>query len=97
MSNGLFDKHDMVKKIIALLDSVTVTGAKNVLVLGEVFKMLSSLQKGLKADEDAKNKVIEMLKDQLKRATEIIPEEGGFVVGGEHYDLKFGGADNGEN
>ena len=95
MSNGILNKHEMVEHILKALDGITISGAKNVVLLNEALQMLFALQKGLKDEDNAKNKTIELLKEQLKRATEPQVEDGGDVVGGEHYDLNFGGADDG--
>lgn len=95
--DGLYNKHDMVKSIIKLLNSLTVSGSKDVVLLAEVFQMLFALQKGLKNEDEAKAETIKLLKEQLAKATEPHPEEGGDVVGGEHYDLNFGGVENGGN
>ena len=87
MSDGILNKHDMVSNVLSLLDGLTVTGQKNVVLLSTAFQMLTALQKGLKDEDKAKNKIIESLKEQLKRINE--PEPGGDVVGGEHYEFDF--------
>ena len=90
--DGVYNKHEIVHNIIALLEALDVSGQKNVVLLSNVFQMLTALQKGLRDEDDAKNKTIEMLKEQLKRATEpATPENGGDVIGGERYELQFGG------
>lgn len=95
MKDGIFDKYDMIEAVQKLLDSISVTGQKSVVALSSAFQIVSALQKGLKAEEESKNKIIETLKEQLKQATEPHPpEDGGDVIGGEHYDLKFGGVDS---
>ena len=92
----MMDKFEVLKEIIEDLSRLSVSGVANVLYLGKVFQMLSTLQKGLKDEDNARNQVIESLKEQLKRATEPQPEDGGDVVGGEHYDFHFrGGASDG--
>ena len=94
MKDGIFDRDEFLEKIIKTLDALTVTGAKNVIILSAVFQMLNTLKKGLSDECAAKNAVIESLKEQLKNATESKPEEpGGDVVGGQHFDYQFGGAD----
>lgn len=95
MEDGIFSKYDMIDKAIVLLNSVSVEGAKNVLALSNVFQILSTIKKGLKDEDNAKNKTVEILKEQLKRANE--PDAGDEIIGGEHIDLKFGGNDNGKN
>ena len=75
------NKHEMLENILKLLDNMTVTGSKNVIILCEAFQILFALQKGLKEEDNAKNKIIEELKEQLKRANEIEKD----------------GADNGNN
>lgn len=97
MRDGIFDKHDIVEGVIGLLDGITVSGAENVNRLSQTFQMLYALRKGLKDEDGAKDKIIELLKVQLKRATEPHPQDEEEVVGGEHYDLKFGGVDNGKD
>lgn len=87
MSDGILNKHDMVENVLSLLDGMTVTGQKNVVLLSTAFQMLTALQKGLKDEDNAKNKIIESLKEQLKRINE--PEPGGDVVGGEYYEFDF--------
>ena len=97
MADGIFSKYDMIDKVIVLLNSVSVEGAKNVIAMSNVFQMLSTVKKGLKDEDEAKNRTIELLKEQLKRATEPVKEDDGEIIGGEHYDLKFGGDNNGEH
>lgn len=94
MSNnsGIYDREEFVKKILEALNLLTVTGAKNALLLSSAFQMVNALGKGMEDEIAAKNAVIESLKEQLKRATDAKPDEpGGDVVGGEHYDYHFGG------
>lgn len=93
MKDGIFDRDEFLEKIIKTLDALTVTGAKNVIILSAVFQMLNTLKKGLSDEYAAKNAVIESLKEQLKNATESHEEPGGDVVGGQHFDYHFGGAD----
>ena len=93
MSEGLFNKHDIVQGVLDLLGNMTVKGLDNITIIASVIQMLKALQKGLKDEDQAKNKIIETLKEQLKRATEPETEPGGDVVGGEHYDFHFGGAE----
>lgn len=96
--DGLYNKHEVLHGIITMLDGLTVTGQRNITLLGSVFQMLTALQKGLKEEDEAKNKIIETLKEQLKRATTPEPDEpGGDVVGGEQYNFNFGGAANDRN
>ena len=95
MSDGIYSKHEMLEGVIERLDALTITGAKNVVLLCDALQMLYALQKGLKNEDKAKETTIEILKEQLKRATTPEVEPGGDVVGGQHIDLKFGGADNG--
>ena len=90
MEDGIFSKFDMIDKIIMLLNSVSIEGAKNVLAMSNVFQMLSTVKKGLQDEDNAKNRTIELLKEQLKRATEPVNDDAGEVIGGEHIDLKFG-------
>lgn len=95
MAEGTYNKHEMVENVIACLEGISVTGAKSVNLLSQAFQMLYCLRTGLKNEDEAKNKTIELLKEQLRRATEPKADDGGEIIGGEHYDLKFGGADNG--
>lgn len=97
MADGVFSKYEMLNKVLILLDSVSVQGAKSVLALSNVFQMLSALQKGLKDEDSAKNQTIEILKEQLKHATEPVNENCEKIVGGEHYDLNYGGDGDGSN
>lgn len=73
------NKHEMVENVLKLLDSMTVTGSKNVILLCEAFQILFALQKGLKEEDGAKNKIIEELKEQLKRANEEKDGEDGGI------------------
>ena len=91
LNHDVMNKHEVVEKIIVLLDSVTVSGSKNVVALCTAFQMLYALQQGLKDEDKAKNRTIDLLKEQLRNATTPHTEPGGDVVGGEHYDLNFGG------
>ena len=68
--NDAIDKHGMVDHVIRALNEITVSGSKNVVLLSDAFQMLFALQKGLKEEDNAKNKTIETLKEELKRATE---------------------------
>lgn len=96
--DGLYNKHEMVDNIIKTLGGISVRGETNVNLLSSAFQMLYALQEGQKNEDRATNQKIELLKSQLKAATEPKPEEpGGDVLGGEHYDLKFGGAENGND
>lgn len=70
MDNNLLDKHGMVDRVIKALNGVSVSGSKSVVLLSDAFQMLFALQKGLKEEDNAKNKTIETLKEELKRATE---------------------------
>lgn len=94
MSNnsGIYDREEFVKKILEALNLLTVTGAKNALLLSSAFQMVNALAKGMEDEIAAKNAVIESLKEQLKRATEAKPEDpDGDTVGGQHFDYHFGG------
>lgn len=98
MSNeGIYNKHEIVEFIIKSLDGIKVSGAHDVNLLSQAYQMLFALQQGLKDEDNAKDKTIEMLKEQLRRATEPQVDDGGEVLGGEHYELKFGGAEDGTN
>ena len=68
--DNLLDKFGMVDHVIRALNEITVSGSKNVVLLSDAFQMLFALQKGLKEEDNAKNKTIETLKEELKRATE---------------------------
>ena len=70
------NKHEMLENILKLLDNMTVTGSQNVILLCEAFQILFALQKGLKEEDNAKNKIIEELKEQLKRANENSGKDG---------------------
>lgn len=66
MSDTL-DKYGMIDHVIRALNEITVSGSKNVVLMSDAFQMLFALQKGLKEEDNAKNKTIETLKEQLKR------------------------------
>ena len=95
MSNGIYNKYEMIDNVVALLNTIPVKGSENVVAMSNVYQMLFALKRGFEGEDNAKNKTIEMLKEQLKRATEPQVEEGGDIVGGQHYDLKFGGDGDG--
>jgi hypothetical protein len=97
MCDGTLNKHEMLESVKVLLSSVTVKGEESVNALSQAFQMIYALQRGLKDEDNAKNKIIETLKEQLRRATEHIPEDGEVKTGGEQYNFDFGGADNGKN
>lgn len=61
------NKHEMLSSVLKLLDGITVSGSKNVVLLSEAFQILFSMQKGLKDEDDSKNRTIEELKEQIKR------------------------------
>lgn len=92
--DGIYNKFEMLQGVINLLDGLNISGQKNIVILSSVYQMLTALQKGLKDEDETKNKKIEILKEQLKRATTPDVEEGGDVVGGEQYNFKFGGAEH---
>ena len=69
MNDGLSDKFDMLSKVIQILDGIVVCGSSNVVLLSEAFQILFALQKGLKSEDDANKRKIELLKEQLKRTT----------------------------
>ena len=75
--NDMIDKFGMVDHVIRSLNEITVSGSKNVVLLSDAFQMLFALQKGLKEEDSAKNKIIEELKEQLKRANEEKDGEDG--------------------
>lgn len=91
--DGLYNKHEMVDNVIKALGGVSVCGEVNVNLLSSAFQMLYALREGLKNEDKTTNEKIELLKSQLKAATEPKKEDSGDVLGGEHYDLKFGGAE----
>ncbi len=96
MRDGTYNKFEILDGAIECLDGIKISGATNVNLLSQVFQMLYALKTGLKNEDNAKAKTIETLKEQLKRATEPHPEgPDGDVVGGQHFDLNYGGADNG--
>ena len=99
MSDGLFTNAEMVDEIIKRLNEVSVSGIRNVVSLANAFSMLNGLKNGIAEESKANSKKIELLKEQINRLTKPhIDEEGGDIIGGEHYDLKFGSDDNnGEN
>lgn len=90
MKDGIMDKQGFIDKIVATLNCVSVSGVRDVVALANVFQMLSTLKSGLRDEDSAKDQTIELLKEQLKRATESTPEDGGDVVGGEHYSFDYG-------
>ena len=94
----MFDKYEFIDTIIKILDGVSVSGAKNVMHLGESFKMLTTLKKGLHDEENAKNKTIEALKETIKRLEAPNADEGQEIIGGQHYEIDFkkDGGNNGE-
>ena len=92
INSGIYDRVEFVKKILEALNLLTVTGAKNALLLSSAFQMVNALGKGMDDEIAAKDAVIESLKEQLKRATDAKPDEPrGDVVGGEKYNFNFGG------
>ena len=90
--DGIYNKYEMVDNIIKTLDGISVRGEVNVNLLSSAFQMLYAMKDGLKREEDATNSKIELLKEQLKRANEPKKDDpDGDVIGGEHYEIKFGG------
>lgn len=88
----MIDKFEMIDQVLVLLDGLSVSGAKNVIVLSNVFQMLNTLKKGLRDETDANQKVIEMLKRQLEEGTGLeVPGDDTEVVGGQHFELDFKG------
>lgn len=72
----VIDKYGMIDHVIRSLNEIPVSGSKNVVLMAEAFQMLFALQKGLKDEDNAKNKTIETLKEQLTRAIENSEKEG---------------------
>ena len=70
MRDEILDKYGMIEHVIKSLNGISVSGSQNVVLMAEAFQVLFVLQKGLKEEDNAKNKTIETLKEQLKRATE---------------------------
>lgn len=70
------NKHEMLSSVLKLLDGITVSGSKNVVLLSEAFQILFALQKGLKDEDDSKNRIIEELKEQIKRIEKDGAEDG---------------------
>ena len=100
MHDGILNKHEMLEKAVELLETMNVSGHENISKLSAAFQILFVLQKGLKEEDEAKNTIIESLKEQLKRANEAHPDPGGDIIGGEQYNFNFSvkdGADNGAN
>lgn len=92
--DGFYNKQEMLDNVIKTLGSISVCGEVNVNLLSSAFQMLYALKNGLKQEDDVNTGKIEALKEQLKRATEPKQEDlDGDVIGGQHYDLNFGGAD----
>lgn len=91
MSDGTYNKYEMLDLVVECLNGIPVSGSKNVALLNQAFQMLFALKDGLKAEDSAKAGKIDLLKEQLKRATEPKTEPGGDVVGGEHYEINFSG------
>ncbi len=87
--DGTYNKHEMIEFVLKCLDGITVSGAQNVNLLSQAFQMLYALQKGVKEEDAAKRKTVDLLKEQLRRATEPQTEPGGDVIGGEHIDLDY--------
>lgn len=70
------NKYEMIDNALKRLDSLTITGSKNVVLLSEVFQILIALQKDMKDEDNAKNKIIEELKEQLKRQEKDGEDDG---------------------
>lgn len=85
----MLDKFQMMESILQLLDTISVKGAKDVLTMGEVFKMLSALQNGIKNEDETKKKQIDGLTETIRKLQQPQIDDGGDVVGGEHYDINF--------
>ena len=65
--NDVIDKFGMIDYVVRALNGITVSGSENVVLMAEAFQMLFAMKKGLKEEDNAKNKTIETLKEQLKR------------------------------
>lgn len=94
----MFNKYEFLNAIVKILNGVSVSGATNVMYLGESFKMLTTLKKGLEDEDKAKNHTIETLKETIKRLETPHAEEGQEIIGGQHYEIDFkkDGGNNGE-
>ena len=91
MSEGIFSNAEMIDNAVNLLNTVSVKGSENVVALSNVYQILFALKKGFAMEAESKDKTIETLKEQLKRATEQIPIEDVEIIGGKTIDLDFGG------
>ena len=70
MNNNILDKYGMIDHALRSLNGIKVSGSENIVLLSNAFQMLFTLQKGLKEEDNAKNKTIETLKEELKRIAE---------------------------
>ena len=94
MHNGIMNKYEVLDNIIESVETVRVSGMKDVIALANVFQMLHALKQGMKGEDESKTKIIENLKEQLKRANTIEPDEGGDKIGGQEVHFDFGGEQN---
>ena len=94
MHSGIMDKYEVLDNILESLEPVRVSGMKDTIAMANAFQMLHALKQGMKNEDETKTKVIENLKEQLKRANSIDPDEGGDKIGGQEVHFDFGGGQN---
>lgn len=92
--DGIFDKFSLIGEITRIMDGISVSGARSVLSLAQVYQMLATLKTGLTDEDQARKQIEDSLKKQLAKARGTEMEEGGDTVGGETYQFDFGGAEN---
>lgn len=80
------DKYGLIDSLIMLIDKAAdAHGIERCSALVEVIKRLGALKDGLKDEDSAHNKRIDLLKAQIKNLTN--PEAGEETIGGETYTV----------
>lgn len=83
------DKYQMIDGIIVLLDRVAdARGIERCTLLAEIVNRADALKKGMRQEEDAKIKEIELLRKQIRDLTTPRPlKDGEIREGGETIQI----------
>lgn len=76
---------DMLKKCDQLADA---RGVMRCALLCEIVNQLQALSGGMKKEDEANQKKIELMKAQINQQP-VPVEDGGDVIGGETYNIDF--------
>ena len=85
------DKYGLIDSLIMLIDKAAdAHGIERCSALVDAIKMLGALKDGLKNEDSAHDKRIEMLKSQIKNLAGPNPEAEDAIIGGGRYTIDLG-------